>query len=72
MASITINVSDRLKHNMDLISNINWSEETTKFLENKVEEIFIKERFKNSLEEIKNGNFKSQREVEKMFLENEF
>ena len=68
MATITLRVSDELKNTMDSLDEVNWSAVTRNFLEEKVEELFIRDRLNKVEKQIKEGKTMSQEEVEKMFL----
>jgi len=68
MATITVRVSDKLKHTMDIMDEVNWSAVTRNLLEEKVEELFIRDRLSKVEKQIKEGRTMSQKEVEKMFL----
>jgi len=68
MATITVRVSDELKNTMDSLDEVNWSAVTRNFLEEKVEELFIRDRLNKVEKQIKEGKTMSQEEVEKMFL----
>jgi len=70
MATITIRVSDELKNTMDILDEVNWSAVTRNLLKEKVEELFIRERFSKVEKQIKEGKTTPQEEVEKMFLVN--
>jgi len=68
MATITVRVSDELKNTMDSLNEVNWSAVTRNFLEDKVEELYIRDRLSKSEKQIKEGNTLSHEEVKKMFL----
>lgn len=68
MATITVRVSDELKNTMDIMDEVNWSAVTRNLLEEKVEELFIRDRLSKVEKQIKEGKTMTQEEVEKMFL----
>ena len=68
MATITVRVSDELKNTMDLMDEVNWSAVTRNLLEEKVEELFIRDRLNKVEKQIKEGKTISQEEVERLFL----
>ena len=53
---------------MDIMDEVNWSAVTRNLLEEKVEELFIRDRLSKVEKQIKEGRTMSQKEVEKMFL----
>ena len=68
MATITVRVPDKLKSIMDSLDEINWSAVTRNFLEEKVEELYIRDRLSKAEKQIKEGKTVSHDEVKKMFL----
>lgn len=68
MATITIRVSDELKETMDNLDEVNQSAVTRNFLEEKVEELYIRNRLSKAEKQIKSGKTISHEEVKRLFL----
>lgn len=68
MATITVRVSDELKNTMDSLDEVNWSAVTRNFLEEKVKELYIRDRLSKAEKQIKEGKTLSHDEVKNMFL----
>lgn len=71
MATITLRVSDELKQTMDSLDEVNWSAVTRNFLEDKVKELYIRDRISKSEKQIKEGKTLSHEKVKGIFLKNE-
>lgn len=68
MATITVRIPDELKATMDSLDEVNWSAVTRNLLEEKVEELYIRDKLSKAEKQIKEGRTISHEEVKKKFL----